>query len=88
MNAHQQEIENLIESLESDRRRQQNNLKRRLQEQRRHRMDALRLKHEREQAREVLEQQKELKDVRASNVSFSMSIFYAAITYTYADLLL
>ena len=69
MNAHQQEIENLIENLENDRTRQQENLKRRLQEKRRQRMDALQRKHEREEAREILEQQKELKDVQANNVS-------------------
>jgi gas vesicle protein len=69
MNAHQQEIENLIENMENDRTRQQDNLKRRLQERRRQRMDALQRKHGREEAREVLEQQKELKDVRANNVS-------------------
>lgn len=68
MNAHQQEIENLIEHMENDRTRQQENLKRKLQEKRRQRVDGLQRKHEREQARELLEQQKEIKDVRANNV--------------------
>lgn len=75
MNAHQQEIENLIENMENDRTRQKDNLKRRLQERRRQRMDALQRKHEREEAREVLEQQKELKDVRASNVSTQIFLY-------------
>jgi flagellar biosynthesis GTPase FlhF len=75
MNAHQQEIENLIENMENDRTRQQDNLKRRLQERRRQRMDALQRKHEREEAREVLEQQKELKDVQANNVSLHTFFF-------------
>ena len=49
MNAHQQEIENLIEHMENDRTRQQENLKRKLQEKRRQRVDGLQRKHEREQ---------------------------------------
>ncbi len=78
MNAHQQEIENLIENMENDRTRQQDNLKRRIQERRRQRMDALQRKHEREEAREVLEQQKELKDVRANNVS---ALFFSVLKW-------
>ena len=77
MNAHQQEIENLVEHMENDRVRQQENLKRKLNEKRQQRLDGLRRKHDREEARELLEQAKELKDVRTNNVNTLKAMYIA-----------
>ena len=86
MNAHQQEIENLVEHMENDRVRQQDHLKKKLEEKRRKRLDALRRKHDREEAREMLEQDKELKDVRSNNVNMLTNPYFISQTkITYFD---
>lgn len=60
--AHQVQLENLMESLEGDRSKQNNNLKQKLAEKRKQRAEALKKKQGNQLAKELLEQTKELAD--------------------------
>ena len=64
-----------METLDSDRAKQNQSLQQKLAEKRKMREDALKKKHESEMAREVLEQKKELADAATNAVCFS--IFYS-----------
>ena len=68
MAAHQSQLENLMESLDGDRLKQQQSLRQKLAEKRRMREEALKKKHGTEMAKEVLEQKKELKDAERNAV--------------------
>ena len=61
-----------METLDSDRAKQNQSLQQKLAEKRKMREDALKKKHESEMAREVLEQKKELADAATNAVSFSI----------------
>ena len=61
-----------METLDSDRAKQNQSLQQKLAEKRKMREDALKKKHESEMAREVLEQKKELADAATNAVSSSI----------------
>mgnify|MGYP001794512449 CR=1 FL=1 len=58
-----------MEKMDMDRNRQQANLQQKLAERKRQKLEAHKRKQEREMARELLEQKKEMADVRAEHVS-------------------
>ena len=66
--SHQQELDDLEERLHNDRVRQTLTLRDQLAQRRRRRLDKLRHKQESEMTREVLEQQKEVEDIRLKQV--------------------
>lgn len=66
--AHQQEVEDALEKLDADRSRQNSNLRAKLGEKKKKKMEALQRKQEREMAKELMEQKKELKDARNEQV--------------------
>lgn len=69
MSAHQQELDEIMEKMDTERQRQQANLHQKLMERKKRKQDAQKRKQEREMAKELLEQKKELAEVRTEHVS-------------------
>lgn len=69
MATHQQELDEIMEKMDTEKQRQQANLHQKLLERKKRRQDAQKRKQEREMAKELLEQQKELAEVRSEHVS-------------------
>lgn len=69
MSAHQQELDEIMEKMDTERQRQQANLHQKLMERKKRKQDAQKRKQEREMAKELLEQKKELSEVRTEHVS-------------------
>ena len=74
MARHQQELDDLQDKLESDKTRQMLSLRERLAKNRRRRMEDLRRKQDAELTGEMLEQRKELDEVRLKQVCFCVCL--------------
>lgn len=68
LDSHQRELDDLVEKLDAERNKQQNNLKQKLEERKRQKEEALKRKQEAEVAKELLEQKKELAETHLAAV--------------------
>lgn len=66
---HQQELDEIMEKMDTEKQRQKANVHQKLLERKKQRQDAQKRKQEREMAKELLEQKKELAEVRSEHVS-------------------
>ena len=74
MAAHQNELEILASKMDSDRQHQQLRLRKKLEEKRRRKTEALRRKQEAELTKEMLTQSKELENMRSRKVCHSFRL--------------
>ena len=69
LSVHQQELDEMMEKMETEKQRQRSNLHQKLMERKKQKLEAQKRKQEREMAKELLEQKKELAEVRSEHVS-------------------
>lgn len=81
MALHEKELEDLTEKLESERQRQRMSLKEKLNEKRRKKEHANRRKQEVELTREMLEQDKEINDVKVKVVRLDIFLIALAVLF-------